>query len=292
MREKTIYALGFFDGVHIGHQALLTACRELAQKHSCATGAVTFDRHPSTMVLGAPLPLLYSDTQRRELLRRYGAEQIVFLHFDDSMMRRSWQDFLKMLITDLNAAGFVCGDDFRFGYRGEGDAEILKNFCAEHGLACAIVPEQIVNGQRVSSTAIRTALTQGNIETVNALLGRRHALTGTVTYGRGLGHTIGIPTANFAIESGILEPCHGVYATKVTLAGVSYPAVTNIGSRPTVGGHQIRTETWILDFDGQLYDQELTVQLCAYLRPEQKFSSLDELIAQIHRDAAQAKDLL
>lgn len=292
MKEKTIYALGFFDGVHLGHQALLAACKDLAQKHGCATGAITFDRHPNTVINSSTLPLLYPGKMRSRFLTQYGAKNVIFLFFTEELMHKNWRDFLQMLVESFDAAGFVCGDDFRFGYKGEGNAQMLKAFCEENGLPCAIVPEQTVNGQRVSSTAIRLALAAGDLETANAMLGRPHTLTGTVSYGRGIGRRIGFPTANFTVKSDILLPCQGVYATHVIADGVHYPAVTNIGSRPTVGGHSVRIESWLLNFDDNLYDQELTVELHAYLRPEQKFDSLDELKAQIHKDAEQARTIL
>ncbi len=292
MKEKTIYALGFFDGVHLGHQALLAACKDLAQKHRCATGAITFDRHPNTVINSSTLPLLYPGKMRSRLLTQYGAKNVIFLFFTEELMRKNWRDFLQMLVESYDAAGFVCGDDFRFGHKGEGNAQLLKAFCEEKGLPCAIVPEQTLNGRRFSSTAIRLALAAGDLETANAMLGRPHTLTGTVSYGRGIGRRIGFPTANFMVKSDILLPCQGVYATHVIADGVSYPAITNIGSRPTVGGHSVRIESWLLDFDDNLYDHELTVELHAYLRPEQKFDSLDELKAQIHKDAEQARKLL
>ena len=289
MKKKIIYALGFFDGVHLGHQALLRACQELAQENGCITGAMTFDRHPNTIVNDSTMPLLYDGAHRSELLSHYGAQKIVFLLFNEQLMQKNWRAFLQMLVEQFDAAGFVCGDDFRFGHKGEGNAALLQTFCDENGFPCAVVPEQTVNGQRISSTAIRLALAKGDLETVNALLGRRHTLSGLVSYGRGIGRKIGFPTANFMVKSDVLLPRQGVYATHVIADGVRYPAVTNIGSRPTVGGHSVRVESWLLDFDDNLYDMVLTVELYAYLRPEQKFDSLEELKAQINLDAAKAK---
>lgn len=292
MNEKTIYALGFFDGVHLGHQALLTACRHLAQRTGCKAGAVTFSAHPEALVLGKAPLLLNSAADRRQLLQAQGVQQVLELVFDEHLRSMPWQDFFQMLTTEYNAAGLVCGDDFRFGYRGEGNAALLKAACQQAGLPCVIVPEQLMDGVRVSSTHIRKLLQDGQIEQANRFLGHAHVLSGQVVPGRGLGHTIGIPTANLQIPEGILLPKAGVYACHTIIDGTIYPAVTNIGSRPTVEGHHVTVEPWLLDFQGDLYGKHLTLSFHAFLREEQKFPSLEELKAQILKDAAKTQRLL
>ena len=189
------------------------------------------------------------------------------------------------------AAGFVCGDDFRFGHKGEGDTEKLQAFCRERGLPCIIVPEQTLEGVRISSTAIRRLLENGETEKAVAFLGHPHILSGTVIPGKQLGRTIGIPTANLALPEGLVIPKFGVYACKVWVKGETYRAVTNIGSRPTVNGTGITVEPWLLDFDGDLYGKTITLEFHKFLRPEQKFPSLDALKQQISRDAEQVKML-
>ena len=148
MKEQTIYALGFFDGVHLGHQALLKACRELAEQNHCRAGVLTFAAHPDALVLGKAPVLLNTSEDRKRLLRAYGAEEILELPFDEAMRAMPWQDFVRML-REKGAAGFVCGDDFRFGYRGEGTAQKLASYCKEQGLPWAIVPDQKVDGIRI-----------------------------------------------------------------------------------------------------------------------------------------------
>lgn len=289
--NRTIYALGFFDGVHLGHQALLSACKELAQQHSCQAGAVTFTTHPDMLVSGKAPVLLNTIKDRKKLLYAYGAKLVWELPFDKPLMNTHWSDFLTAL-TENGAAGFVCGSDFRFGAGGVGTAKKLEAFCKKRGLPCAVVPQQTVDGLRVSSTAIREMLTRGDLEKANRLLGHRHILSGTVVSGKQLGRTIGIPTANIQLPPEILVPKFGVYAAEAIVDDKTYAAVTNIGMRPTVGGENITVEPWLLDFEGDLYGKMLTLSLHTYLREEQKFATLEALQAEIRKNAAQTREIL
>ena len=286
MKQNTIYALGFFDGVHLGHAALLSACRELAAEVGANASVVTFDGHPDTLVRGITPPLLNTPADRALLLKSHGMEAMVTLPFDKALMDMPWQDFISLLISKYHAAGFVCGSDFRFGHHGEGTAEKLRAL----GIPCRIVPQQYLDGIRISSTHIRNLLEEGRMEEAVRFLGHPHILTGRVEAGRQLGRTVGIPTANLHIPEGVLTPRLGVYACKATLPnGEEYMAVTNIGSRPTVNGSKITVEPWLLDFNGDLYGQQLTLSLYAFLRPEQKFADLAELASEIRKNAAQTR---
>ncbi len=291
MPEKRIYALGFFDGVHLGHQALLRACQTLAREAGAAPGAITFDAHPRGLFSAQPPLLLNTTADRVELLKRYGMAFVEVLPVNRDVMSTPWRAFLENLL-EKGAAGFVCGHDFRFGHRGEGDAQTLAAFCEERGLPFAVVPEQRLLGVRISSTAIREQLEAGELEKAVAFLGHGHVLSGTVIPGHQLGRTIGIPTANLALPQGLVCPKFGVYACAAWAAGQRYAAVTNVGTRPTVGGVHVTVEPWLLDFDGDLYGKTLTLEFRAFLRPEQKFDSLEALQQQIQVDAAQARDLL
>ena len=287
-KEKTIYALGFFDGVHIGHQALLLACSHLAQRHNCAAGVATFTVHPDGLVSGKTPALLNTIEDRDRLLLGHGMSRLLELSFDKQLMDTPWEDFLLQLL-EQGAAGFVCGSDFRFGRRGEGNAALLAEFCKSRGLPYAVVPEQTVEGIRVSSTYIRQLIQQGDMARANRFLGHPHIISGTVVSGRGLGHTIGIPTANLLLPPELVTPKLGVYACKALVDGTQYLAVTNIGSRPTVGGHQVRLESWLLDFSGDLYGKPLFLMFHQFLRPEQKFDSLEELKAEIEKNALETR---
>ena len=289
--NKTIYALGFFDGVHAGHQALLKECCRLAAETGCDTGAITFRDHPDALVFGAPPVLINTPADRERLLHRF-VSRVVTLPFDRKMLDTPWQDFLDMLCRDYHAAGFVCGDDFHFGYHGQGNGQLLLNYCRAAGLPGSVVPEQTVDGTRVSSTHIRTLLEQGSMEEANRFLGHPQMLTGTVVHGRHLGSTLGIPTANLPYPDGLVVPRKGVYAARVCLGDTRYPAVTNVGTRPTVSGKNLNVESWILGYDGDLYEKEITVEFLKFLRPERKFDSLEQMKAEIQKNARETLEFL
>lgn len=289
MKEQTVYALGFFDGVHLGHQALLRQCRALADQQACAAGVMTFQTHPSKLLLGAEPPRINTSPDRRDLLFSYGIDIVEERPFDQATMQTPWEEFM---VKFLRPAGFVCGSDFRFGNRGEGTAEKLADWCKERDIPCVIVPQQTIDGIRVSSTHIRGLLEKGDIKEANRFLGHPHRLSGKVIAGKGLGHTLGIPTANMALSEGLAELPHGVYACTAEVDGVTCKAVTNIGTQPTVNGNELTVEPWILDFEGDLYGKKLTLHFYDYLRPEQKFSSVEELKAQIRTDAKNTRQLL
>ena len=286
--QKRIFALGFFDGVHVGHQALLRECVALAEKLDCAAAAVTFDRHPRALFTADPPPLISTAASRRLLLNRYGVTYVKQYPVVPEVMGMPWQDFLAELLAE-GAVGFVCGDDFHFGSRGEGNIHRLVEFCEERNLPCVIVPEQTLEGKRVSSTYIRRQIECGDMETAKRFLGHPHIVSGVVVPGKQLGRTLGIPTANIRLEEGLVVPKFGVYACRVHVDGKDYAAVTNVGTRPTVNGLGITVEPWILDFDGNLYGQEITLEFHRFLRPETRFDGLDALKAQINRDALETR---
>ena len=292
MENKFIYALGFFDGVHLGHRALLDDCLELASAADCKPGAVTFLGHPDTLVFGVTPPLINTNDDRRKLLMEFGIQRVVELPFDREMMEMPWQDFLDMLVTQYGAVGFVCGDDFVFGYRGQGNIHRLQEYCRDHGFGCRVVYQVLKDGMVVSSTYIRTLLEAGDVEAAARFLSHPHILSGQVVGGRGIGRTLGIPTANLALPEGLVTLPHGVYACVAVAEGQRYLAVTNIGNRPTVGGHRVTVEPWILDFDADLYGKQLTLEFHKFLRPERKFDSLEELKAQIQLDAEETRKFL
>ena len=289
MEQKTIYALGFFDGVHLAHQALLQQCSALAAQHNCTPGVVTFLGHPDTLVSGVTPPLINTAADRTRLLRQFGMEAVVELPFDRTLMSMDYRSFLKMLVNKYNAGGFVCGHDFRFGRRGEGDAQKLTAFCREERLTVAVIPEQKIDGITVSSTYIRSLLEQGDAETAAKFLGHRHILTGTVVPGKKLGRSLGTPTANLVLPKGVLIPKFGVYICRCHIDGAAYPAVTNVGTRPTVEGSYVTVEPWILDFEGDLYGKALTLEFYKFLRPERKFASVEELRLEILKNGEQTR---
>lgn len=285
--EQCVLALGFFDGVHLGHGGLLKKTREVANRLGLPAAALTFDTHPDTLVFGAKVPLLNTPEERKYLMQRlYGIDQVLTLHFDRATMEQPWQEFVrKTLVQKYRAAHVVCGHDYRFGAGGRGTPEKLAEECARLGLGFDCIPEIRLEGQTVSSTLIRSLLEGGETAKAVRFLGHPHILTGTVISGRHLGRTLGIPTANLSVSEGILVPKFGVYAARAVFDGQTRPAVVNIGVRPTVDGHTVTVEPWILDFDGDLYGHTLRLELTDYLRPEQKFASLEALKSEILRNA-------
>ena len=292
MQERVI-ALGFFDGVHRGHGALLRRAAEEARRRGCTPAVFTFDRPPKEVITGIPCPLINSPEDRSDLVKRlYGIDEMLMVPFDDEMRTTPWDRFVTdILVGRYGAVHLVAGHDHRFGYKNQGSPELLREKCAELGLGCDIIPAVTLDGVTVSSTHIRKLLEEGGVETARAFLGHPHVLTQTVGHGRRLGRTIGVPTANLVAPPHVLLPKRGVYAAKVTLPdGRAFGGVTNVGIRPTVNhGQDVTVEPWILDFDGDLYGQKLRVEFFRRLREERKFDSLEALRAQIQCDALRTR---
>ena len=293
MRERVI-ALGFFDGVHLGHGALLRRAAEEAKKRGCESAVFTFDRPPKEVITGIPCPLINSPEDRAELVKRlYGIDEMIMVPFDDEMRTTPWDRFVTdILVGRYGAVHLVAGHDHHFGHKNQGSPELLKEKCAELGLGCDIIPAVTIDGVTVSSTHIRKLLEEGDVETARAFLGHPHVLTQTVGHGRQLGRTIGIPTANLVAPPHVLLPKRGVYAAKITLPdGRAFGGVTNVGVRPTVNnGQDVTVEPWILDFDGDLYGQAIRVEFYRRLRDERKFDSLAALRSQIETDAVKTRE--
>lgn len=292
-KKKRVIALGFFDGVHKGHGALLRRVGEVAQILGATPTAVTFDTHPENLIMGTPTPLISSPNDRAELMRRYyGIQEVVVAHFDERMMHMNWEDFVsEFLVKENGAVHLVAGHDFHFGYKGEGNPLRLREKCGALGIGCDIIPKVELDGITISSTYIRGLLAQGELERANYFLGHPYFLTDRVHHGKKLGATLGFPTVNLRFAPGVLIPARGVYATRVFFEnGESRPAVTNIGVRPTVDSDGVvNVEGFILDFDGDLYGQNISMEFHKYLRPERRFDSLEKLKAEVMRNAEETR---
>lgn len=287
--RKRVIALGFFDGVHIAHGALLRRVGERARERNAISAALTFDRLPKH---GETVLLLNTPEERRQIMAElYGIEEVEMLRFDRTMMEMPWEQFVTdVLVAQFHAAHVVAGHDYRFGHKGQGDADKLRDLCAELGIGCDIIGRVELDGITVSSTHIRSLLRQGEMEEAMRYLGHPHLMSGQVIHGKKLGRIIGIPTANLVVGEGILTPAFGVYATRVRIGDRVYMAVTNVGVRPTVDdGTAVTVEPWILDFDGNLYGQTIQVEFYQRLRGERKFPSLDALREEICRNAEQTR---
>ena len=291
---KRVIALGFFDGVHLGHGALLQAVTRAADRLGASACAFTFDRHPASAITGHPVPLLSSVEDRVWLMRHYyGIQEVIVASFD-AMMRMDWEDFVtQYLVQDLGVVHVVAGHDFHFGYMGKGNPERLREKCAQLGLGCDIIGRVEQDGITISSTYIRTLIAQGEMERANQFLGHPHILSNRVGHGKKLGgSTLGFPTVNLRVPDQVIFPAFGVYATRVWFDGQCRCAVTNVGVRPTVSenDNRVTVEGFLLDFDGDLYGHQVRMEFFQYLRGEQKFPSLQALSQEIGRNVEQTRN--
>ena len=291
MQTNRVLALGFFDGVHLGHGALLRRTRQLADQLGCRAAALSFDVPPTQVITGTPVPLI-SSVEERELLLRglYDMDDVLIRRFDQALMHLPWQDYVtKLLLEELHAVHVVCGADHRFGYRGEGTPERLQALCAKHGVGCDIIEKVELDGAPISSTRIRALLSSGDLDAAVRLLGHPQLCTGVVTHGAHRGSAIGFPTANLPFPAGALVPPFGVYCAKARLQdGQEFPAVVNIGVHPTAGSLAAPIlEANLCGYHGGLYGQPLQVWLYHQLRPEQQFSSMEALRDMIQQNKQQ-----
>lgn len=293
MEEKRAIALGFFDGVHIGHKTLIERAIKRSEEIGCTPAVISFDTHPDKMVKREKVELINNPYDRADIVSRiFGVEDMIYLHFDEQLMRMSWEQFIEWLVEDFGAEYLIAGYDFHFGYKGEGDPEKLKMKCASLGVGCDIMPRVTKDGVTVSSTLIRKLIKEGQMEESNALLGHPHTMTDRVRYGYRFGRKMGVPTVNMKFDEGILIPAHGVYATKTYLEnGDEYMSITNIGMRPTVSGDRdISAETHLFGYSGNLYGKRVRIDFYKFLRPEKKYDNADALKASIFHDIGTTKE--
>lgn len=292
--QRRVIALGFFDGVHMGHGALLRTVVERAKALNALPCAFTFDRSPAAALTGKAVPLLSGVDDREALMRDlYGIREVIVASFD-VMRQMDWRDFVAhYLREELGAVHVVAGHDFHFGYQGQGNPRRLAQECARLGMGCDVIPKVEIDGLTVSSTYIRTLVEEGKMERAQWFLGHPHILSGQVVHGSELGRTLGTPTANLRVPRGIIAPGFGVYASRVILpGGEECQAVTNVGTRPTVNADKsaVTVEPWILDYRGDLYGQRIRVEFLARLRPEKKFPSVQALREAILENARQTRE--
>ena len=289
---KPVIVLACVAWVLRGLQALLALAVVRGREHGLEPAVFTFDRSPREFVTGKPVPLLTSPEERRRLVEEsFPIRRVIVAKFDRAMMTMPWMDFLRVLAGRYNAGWLVAGHDFRFGHRNEGDAALLARGAAELGMGWDIIPAVAVDGVTVSSTRIRSLLEEGRAEEAGRLLGRPFSIAGTIAHGKGLGSRIGRPTLNLLPGGDQLIPARGVYVAAAELAGRRFPAVTNVGVRPTVdrdGG--VTVESHLLEAEGDFYGESCRVSLLKRLRPEEEFPGLRELQAQIAADAEAARE--
>ena len=289
--RKVCVSLGFFDGVHLGHQQIIRQTIADARQHEALALVITFDRHPNTIVAPARVPpLIYSLPQKLKQIELLGIDAVLLLHFDKQFSLQTGEDFVQSLARDLAQIQSICvGANFTFGHKRSGNVELLRKLGAKlnfnvHGMAAVSL-----DGKIVSSTRIREVIAGGRLDDASQMLGRPYSLSGEVIRGDGLGRKLGFPTANIDVN-GLVLPPNGVYAVRALLDRGSYRAVLNIGTRPTLQNAKprVQVEAHLLDFVEDVYGRILELMFIEKLREETKFGSLEELRQQIAKDVDQA----
>ena len=289
---KRAIALGYFDGVHRGHQALMQRAVQRAQEIGGISAVFTFDAHPASVISGVPTPLLTAESYRREEIRTLGGvDEVIFGHFAE-LQSMDWRDFIHdFLIGQFNAGYIISGRNNRFGYRGLGTSAGMAEECAKVGVGYDCVDDVMIDGVLVSSTYIRGLIAVGDMERATRYLGHPYTITGVVQHGRQVGRRIGVPTLNLPLPENMALPPFGVYASRVLVDGQSYIAATNIGAKPTfVDGGAPTIEPHLLDFAGDLYGKRIHVELHKFLRPEMAFENADALRAAIAENIRETRE--
>jgi len=292
-KKDMLLTIGVFDGVHLGHKYLLSQLTEHARQQNLLSGVVTFRQHPQEVLSPrTSLPFLTNLAERINLLKSEGVEAITTLSFTNELAQLGARRFVSLLKRYLRMRGLVIGPDFTLGRNQEGNTNSLCALGQEMNFTVTVIPPIMINGEVVSSTAIRNALASGDMKRVLNLAGRPFSLKGRVASGTGQGLKLGFPTANLDVVPEQALPADGVYATWAYIDGKAYQSMTNIGKRPTFGGSQRTVEVYVLDYHSDLYGHELKIDIMAGLRSEKRFDTADELKKQIAEDIKQGRAIL
>jgi riboflavin kinase/FMN adenylyltransferase len=291
---STYLAIGVFDGLHVGHQAVIGRALDSARKSSGTAVVVTFDPHPVRVLRPEKAPRLLTSTRHKvKLMEKLGVDAVLLLEFTTEFSKTPPEIFIQELVRSANDLQQICvGQEWTFGANRSGSIRLLEELAPKMGFQVASVPPVSINDRVVSSTLIRSAVESGDLEAAAKFLGRDFTILGTVTEGRQLGRRLGFPTANLRAHNELFPP-NGVYAAKAWFRETEFGGVVNIGVRPTIEnetGERI-LELHLFDFDRQIYEEDIEVDFLAYLRPEQKFSGVEELRTQIQRDAEKARGI-
>ncbi|MEG2295297.1 MAG: bifunctional riboflavin kinase/FAD synthetase [Oscillospiraceae bacterium] len=287
--NKTVVAIGFFDGIHTAHQSIIKKAVDYAKNNQFQSAVFTFCNAPTSKQSSK---LLLNTNQKNKILLSLGVDFIISPDFNE-LKEFSAQAFIKQILVDkLQVTHIICGEDFKFGKDRYADTYELKKIAKENGITFEVCAMIANDKEPISATRIRDFIAVGNIKQANILLGRNYFFSGTVIHGKKLARTIDFPTINQKIPTENIVPKYGVYATKTNIEGMVYPSITNIGVRPTIDGTDLLAETHIIDFDRDLYDKDITVEMIDFIRIEKKFKCLEELKHQIAQDMVVAKKML
>lgn len=281
---ETVVTIGNFDGLHLGHMELIRKAVELSHENEIQSIAFTYDIHPLSFLYSKAVHLLMSNEDKEEILISKGIDRVLHVPFDEEIRNMTSQEFCDgVLIEKLKTRHLVMGADAKFG-KEKKDINQIKEYCEVRGISVHIIPLLVMDEKRISSSHIRKLVEHGDIETANRYLGREFSIEGIVVHGKKLGRKIGYPTANLLIIGEKAVPAKGVYETIIEIDGKVYKGATNVGTNPTVGDKSLRVESYVIDFDEELYDKKIKVSFIRKLRNEIKFDSLEKLIAQMGED--------
>ncbi|ADL51536.1 bifunctional riboflavin kinase/FAD synthetase [Clostridium cellulovorans] len=290
LEDSTYITLGSFDGLHMGHQQLIKSTVSKARENNIKSMVYTFSNHPLSILAPDKEPKqLMVNEKKIEILKKLEVDIVNFAHFNEEYLKIQPVAFIELLVKKYNMKGIVVGYNNRFGYKNQGDVELLKAYSNEYGYEVIVIDPVKEHDTIVSSTKIRAFITEGEVEKASVLLGRPYSLEGKVVSGKHLGNTIGFPTANIEINFKRLLPKGGVYYSNVKVENKIYKGITNIGYNPTVQGDSLSVETHILDFNQSIYDEFIEVYFVKRIRDEKKFKSIDELVKQLKQDKAYAE---
>ena len=294
-KRSNYVALGSFDGLHIGHLSLINNVKELAKDNEGKSMVFTFKNHPRTVIMAENnLDLLMTNREKIDILLNENVDILALKTFDKEVMKMDPEEFIKWLCNDYSIRGIVVGFNFRFGYKNLGDIDLLNELKEKYNYELYVMEPYIYEGDVVSSTRIRKEILNGNVAIANKMLSRPYTINGNVVHGKKLGRQIGFPTANINLTGDKLIPKVGVYYTNVEVNGKIYKGITSIGNNPTVNGKELTIETYILDFDKYIYDEEIKLYFIDRIRDEMKFSGIDELVCQLKKDKilAEGKEII
>lgn len=284
-------ALGSFDGLHVGHLSLIYKVVEVAKNNNGKSMVFTFKNHPRAFLNKESAPKLLMNNERKiELLEIHKVDIVSLKEFDAEFMKMTPKEFIKSLILDYNAKGFVVGFNYKFGYKNLGDVELLKELQNKYGYELYVMEPCTYKDEVISSTRIRKSLEEGEVLDASKMLGIPYSLSGEVVHGRKIGRTIGFPTANLKYDENFILPKVGVYYTNIKVNNNTYKGITSVGKNPTVKGKNLTVETHILDFDKDIYGEQIYVNFIRKIRDEKKFNSLEDLKEQLKKDESFAKN--
>lgn len=289
----TVCGLGNFDGIHRGHQRLISELLKLSHKTQYDSLILTFEPHPSKVLSSNSNPLITTFNQKKEIIESSGVDHLVLAPFTREFSRINYKDFIyDILIKKCRVKAVVIGYNYRFGFKGKGNAQNMKDICQKEGIQTVVIPPITYEDKIVSSTLIRNLIQQGKVKKAADFMGRPFVVEGSVVHGNAIGKKLGFPTANITLSNEIVLPARGVYAVMISWRGNIYKGVANFGLKPTFNGKEIRLEVHIFDFNEDVYGENLEILFIEKLRSECKFDRIDDLISQIKKDFISAKEIL